>query len=52
MTDSVWGGANRAACGVLGVAGRDHGMISTCAGESRRLYSGEHSSCPNKFFFH
>ena len=29
MTDSVWEGANRAACGVLGVAGREHGMIST-----------------------
>ena len=36
MTDSVWEGANRAACGVLGIAGRE---ISTCTGESRRLCS-------------
>ena len=39
MTDSVWEGANRAACGVLGIAGREHGEMSSCTGESRRLYS-------------
>ena len=39
MTDSVWEGANRAACGVLGVAVHVHGEISTCTGESQRLCS-------------